>query len=111
MFYYLKIFGFMIYYYDKKNTMKKILSEEIMINNKEGIDGRFALEENKENDNYLTNKIMINFKKKETLEFLENNKISMVTKLDFIEESNKNKNHSKYMSNFFAGGLMDEFLF
>ena len=111
MFYCLKIFGFIIYYYDKKNIMNKILNEEKMINNKEGIDGRFELEENKENENYLRNKIMINFKKKETLEFLENNKISMVTKLDFIEESNKNKNHSKYMSNFFAGGLEDEFLF
>ena len=111
MFYCIKFFSFIIYYYDKKNIMKKILNEEIIINNKEGIDGRFGLEENTENENYLRNKIMINFKKKETLEFLENNQISMITKLDFIEESNKNKNHSKYMSNFFAGGLKDEFLF
>lgn len=111
MFYCVKILCFMIYYYDKKNTMKKILNEEKMINNKEGIDGRFALEENKERENYLTNTIMINLKKKETLEFLENEKISTITKLNVIEEIKQNKNHSKYMSNFFAGGLMDEFLF
>jgi hypothetical protein len=48
------------------------------------------------------------FKIKKMLDNLENEKISIYTKLQIVEEWNDFSNSSKYASNIFAGGLMKD---
>lgn len=121
MFNYLKILYFLMYYSDKKHVINKMIPYNVIPYNKvltnkvlnctEGIDERFLFENNKEeNEYFLLHNLKVNHNKKKILEFLENEKISIVKKLNVIEEYKKeNNNRAKYMSNFFAGGLMDEY--
>jgi hypothetical protein len=96
-------------YTDTTAELEQLLKDRYLLRRKtiEGIDERFPLE----NENVrVMQQIALNFYKYELLRKLTDNNISIVDKLEHIEESEKitNTPNSKYMSELFKGLLFSE---
>lgn len=68
-----------------------------------GIDYRFPHDEN---DSYVSARFAELFKKKDILDYLQNERESTINKHLLLEEYNKNYTDSNYDANVFAGDLM-----
>jgi len=59
-------------------------------------------------DHYITNKIKINNMKYETLKYLENDKVSLINKINYLENIDLDFLQRKIKPNITSGGLFKE---
>ena len=116
MFYFILVW-FLIYqcYSDKLPVMihqklKQLITYKRILQSNQGIDERFPLEtKDREKEDKTLIQLVKNIKKKTLLDRLESKQVSIVTKIEEIEERQEvDKESSKYKPNLFAGSLLEE---
>lgn len=88
---------------DNLNTFQKI--ENIINNTNSGNDKRYPEQENENEYNKDIHKLQLLYKKKQILDILQDEKVSINTKLNLIKDDNIKP------VNLYAGGLMNDFDF